>query len=147
MKIKGENEEQVEEATQIRDCNLEILSQLKAFISEGKAWPAAEGDDETDKATKKRYKEKALAGVDMLAAELKSTEAGFYLAKGSQQPMINARLLHGALDNAKAKDRPELEDVLEKLETAIHTFLHGGGKPFTYRRMVPKYEFKRIENV
>jgi len=147
MKLKGENEEQIAHATQIRDCNLEIVNQLKAFIKEGKAWPDHEKDDEAGKKTKKTYVEQALAGLELVASELKSTDAAFFLRHGDRHPMVNSELLRTIVANSKAKERPEVELAIEKLETASHYFFndptHGS---WIYRTMVPKYEFKRIEN-
>lgn len=144
MKIKGENEEQVAQATQIRDTNLEILAQLKTFIEEDKVWPANNEDDDAAKETKARYKRQALAGVDLIAAELKSSDAAFYLAYGAEEPMVHARLLRSAVAGAKPKEKEEIEHAVEKLETSLQKFYQSGGGGFTYKTMIPKYEFKFI---
>ena len=146
MKLKGENEEQIALATQIRDCNTEILNQLKAFVKDDKAWPAAEKDDDAGKETKARYKKQALAGIELLATELKNPEAAYYLTHGAERPMVDSRLLREVVASAKAKDREELEHQVEKLETAIGYFFNDPAQgAWSYKTMIPKYDFQRVQ--
>lgn len=140
MKIKGENEEQVALATQIRDANLELLSQLKAFIQE-KAWEVTKDDGKSGKETKERYRANALRVVELIAGELKNNDAKFWIENGADRPFVDARLLAEARKAAKGEEKEQLELAIESYDTAMGYFFNAI-RNFTYKTLVPKYEFK-----
>lgn len=140
MKIKGDNEEQVALANQIRDCNTEILNQLKAFIEEDKAFPINENDDAASKETKARYKKQALAGVKLAAAELTNPDAKFHIEKGQHSPIISQDLLSKVVEELEGEAKETAAHNQESYQTALARFMQQGR--YTYLKAVPQYEFK-----
>lgn len=148
MKLKGAKE-QVEQATKIQQCNLEIARLMREAVVNKDVWPDEKLDKDGNE-VRKRYREEATEALDLLEQELKSPEAGFY-SKGAHGPILDLEMAKAAAEETdnvnkakKSEKRPErLLPRIQMLEERLQTvFSHMvAGKGFTYMKMVPEYGF------